>query len=51
VLLAMGVPSSLARGAVRVSLGADNTVAQVRDFLSVLDTTILQLKGMTALTS
>jgi cysteine desulfurase len=51
VLLAMGVPSSLARGAVRVSFGADNTVAQVRDFLSVLDTTILQLKGMTALTS
>ncbi|MBK8121772.1 MAG: cysteine desulfurase [Sulfuritalea sp.] len=51
VLLAMGVPSLLARGAVRVSLGADNTVAQVRDFLAALDATISQLKGLTALTS
>lgn len=51
VLLAMGVPSALARGAVRVSLGADNTSAQVRDFLAALDATILQLKGLTALTS
>ena len=51
VLLAMGVPSSLARGAVRVSLGADNTAAQVRDFLAALDATISQLKGLTALTS
>jgi cysteine desulfurase len=33
VLLAMGVAPELARAAVRVSLGADNTVAQVRDFL------------------
>lgn len=51
VLLAMGVPSALARGAVRVSLGADNTATQVRDFLAALDATILQLKGLTALTS
>ncbi len=51
VLLAMGVPSALARGAVRVSLGADNTAAQVRGFLAALDATILQLKGLTALTS
>lgn len=51
VLLAMGIESGLARGAVRVSFGADNTVAQVRDFLAVLNTTILQLKGLTALTS
>ena len=51
VLLAMGIPASLARGAVRVSLGADNTAAQVRDFLAALDATILQLKGLTALTS
>jgi cysteine desulfurase len=51
VLLAMGVASSLARGAVRVSLGADNTVAQVRGFLTVLNTTIVQLKGLTALIS
>ena len=50
VLLAMGVASSLARGAVRVSLGVDNGAAQVRDFLAALTTTILQLKGLRALT-
>lgn len=51
VLLAMGVQSSLARGAVRVSFGIDNNAVQVRDFLTALNTTILQLKGLTALTS
>ncbi len=51
VLLAMGVAPELARGAVRVSLGADSTVAQVRDFLGILNTTILQLRGLTALVS
>ena len=51
VLLAMGVASSLARGAVRVSFGENNDAAQVRDFLGVLSTTILQLKGLKALTS
>jgi cysteine desulfurase len=51
VLLAMGVAPGLARGAVRVSLGANNTVAQVRDFLGTLNTTILQLRGLTALVS
>ena len=50
VLLAMGVPSSLARGAVRASFGIDNNAVQVRDFLVALNTTILQLKGLTALT-
>ena len=49
VLLAMGVAPELARAAVRVSLGADNTLAQVRDFLGALNTTILQLRGLTAL--
>jgi cysteine desulfurase len=51
VLLAMGVASSVARGAVRVSFGTDNTVSQVRDFFTALNTTIAQLKGLTALTS
>ncbi|MDP2134715.1 MAG: cysteine desulfurase family protein [Sulfuritalea sp.] len=51
VLLAMGVESALARGAVRVSLGADNSPAQVRDFIAALNTTILQLRGLAALTS
>jgi cysteine desulfurase len=51
VLLAMGVPSSLARGAVRISLGTDNTGSQVSDFLAALNTTIVQLKGLTSLAS
>ena len=51
VLLAMGVPSSLARGAVRISFGVGNGAAQVRDFLAALNTTILQLKGLRALIS
>ena len=51
VLLAMGVQASLARGAVRTSFGIDNNAVQVRDFLAALNTTILQLKGLTALTS
>ncbi len=51
VLLAMGVVPSLARGAVRISLGAGNTEAQVREFLVALRTTISQLKGLSALTS
>ena len=51
VLLAMGIQSSLARGAVRVSFGIENNAVQVRDFLAALNTTILQLKGLTALTS
>lgn len=50
VLLAMGVAASLARGAVRVSFGTGSTALQVRDFLTALNTTILQLKGLTALT-
>lgn len=51
VLLAMGVDPELARGAVRISLGADNTVAQVRELLASVNTTILQLRGLTALAS
>jgi cysteine desulfurase len=51
VLLAMGVPSALARGAVRISFGVGNGAAQVGDFLAALNTTILQLKGLRALTS
>lgn len=51
VLLAMGVDPRLARGAVRVSLGSGNNAAQVRDFLAALNTTIVQLRGLTALAS
>jgi cysteine desulfurase len=49
VLLAMGIPSDLARGAVRVSFGANNTADQVTDFLATLSNEILRLKQMSAI--
>lgn len=51
VLLAMRVDPALARGAVRVSLGHENTAQQVRDFLAALDQTLVQLKGLTSVTA
>jgi cysteine desulfurase len=49
VLLAMGVPADIARGAVRVSFGAHNTTEQVADFLATLNNEVLRLKQMTAI--
>ncbi|NOT64737.1 MAG: cysteine desulfurase [Methylotenera sp.] len=49
VLLAMGAPADVARGAVRVSFGANNTAAQVADFLGTLRNEILRLKQLTAI--
>lgn len=49
VLLAMGVPADLARGAIRVSFSAHNTSAQVTDFLTTLSNEILRLKQMSAI--
>ncbi|PKO51540.1 MAG: cysteine desulfurase [Betaproteobacteria bacterium HGW-Betaproteobacteria-20] len=49
VLLAMGVHADVARGAVRVSFGANNTAAQVADFLAILRNEILRLKQLTAI--
>ena len=49
VLLAMGVAADLARGAVRVSLGAATTAAETRDFLAALAATAQQLNRMSAL--
>ncbi len=49
VLLAMGVPPDLARGAVRVSLGAHNTTQQVADLLAALKHEILRLKQLTSI--
>lgn len=49
VLLAMGIPADLARGAVRVSFGAHNTTEQVAGFLATLNNEILRLKQMTAI--
>jgi cysteine desulfurase len=51
VLMAMGVDGEIARGAVRISLGADSTQQQIKDFLVALDGMVVQLKGLTALAS
>jgi cysteine desulfurase len=48
-LLAMGVTSELARGAVRLSLGAGNTQREVQDFLQVLAKVVRRLRNMTAM--
>lgn len=49
VLSAMGVAPALARGAVRVSLGGDNTPAEIDQFIHTLQATIGHLRGLTAL--
>ena len=49
VLLAMGVQEELARGAVRVSLGSQNTAQQVANFLHQLQQEILRLKQLSAM--
>ena len=49
VLLAMGVASETARGAVRVSLGPQNTADDVAGFLRALSTTQSQLQSLTTL--
>lgn len=49
VMAAMGVAPELARGAVRVSLGADNTEQQVAEFLAALGDTVFQLRRLVAL--
>jgi len=51
VLLAMSVDGDVARGAVRISLGAATTQQQIKDFLVALDGMVVQLKGLTALAS
>ena len=49
VLQAMGVDPYLARGAVRISLGAGNTEEQVEDFLVALQSTFSKLQRLTAM--
>ena len=48
-LLAMGVGSELARGAVRVSFGAQNTASEVDHFLQALGATVSRLRRLTAI--
>jgi cysteine desulfurase len=49
VLQAMGVLPELARGAVRISLGAGNTAEQIKDFLNTLQITVSKLQRLTAI--
>jgi cysteine desulfurase len=49
VLRAMGVAPEIARGAVRVSLGADNTEAEIEQFINALQVTVGRLHGLTAM--
>lgn len=49
VLQAMGVAPDLARGALRISLGAANTAEQMEDFLITLQSTVSKLQRMTAI--
>lgn len=49
VLLAMGVAPETARGAVRVSLGPQNTAEDVAGFLRTLAATVSQLQSLTTL--
>jgi cysteine desulfurase len=48
-LLAMGVEPELARGAVRLSLGARNTAADVDGFLQTVKALVKRLKELTAM--
>jgi cysteine desulfurase len=48
-LLAMGVAPEVARGAVRLSLGKDNTADEVAAFLRSLENVLAKLKRMTAM--
>jgi cysteine desulfurase len=48
-LLAMGVNTELALGAVRFSLGAGNTMQQVDEFLKALKSVVARLRNLTAM--
>jgi cysteine desulfurase len=49
VLMAMGVHSDLARGAVRVSFGMHNTAEQVSTLLHILKQEVLRLRQLTSI--
>ena len=49
VLLAMGVDEDLARGAIRVSFGMNNTLDQVQHFLKALEREVTRLRNLTAI--
>ncbi len=49
VLTAMGIEPELARGAVRMSLGKDNTTEQVEDFLQAVGRVVAEMRRLTAM--
>ncbi|UCV30087.1 cysteine desulfurase family protein [Ferribacterium limneticum] len=49
VLRAMGVAPEISRGAIRVSLGASNTEAEIEQFINALQATVGRLQGLTAM--
>ena len=49
VLRAMGVAPEIARGAVRISLGASNTEVEIEQFINALQVTVGRLQGLTAI--
>ena len=49
VLRAMCVAPEVARGAVRISLGASNTEVEVEQFINALQATVGRLQGLTAI--
>jgi len=51
VLEAMGVDPTMARCAIRVSLGRTNTPSQIEDFLTALDSTVAELRRMSLATA
>lgn len=49
VLRAMGVAPEVARGAVRVSLGAGNSTSDIEQFIKAVQVTVGRLQGLTAI--
>jgi cysteine desulfurase len=49
VLRAMGVAPEVARGAVRVSLGAGNSASDIEQFIKAVQVTVGRLQGLTAM--
>lgn len=49
VLLAMGIDKDLAQGAIRVSMGVDVTMEQIKQFIVVLKSEVARLKQLAAM--
>lgn len=49
VLLSMGIPHELAHGSIRITLGKDNTVADIDYFMEIMPPIVERLRAMSAL--